>query len=1589
MYRAAQAVSHPGGPDLVGDLVCELADIVRAAVVFVAVFADESRRTLRTLAVVLDGAPLRNFDYPLAGSPCAPVVRQSAFRYVARGVAAEFPPGSLFAAKGMDSYAAFPLNDSGGRPLGLLVALDREPIADAALAEALLKIFAGRIVAEIERGRADEALRAAALAVSSAHGESVFAELVRYLATILHVEVAFIARQDRDDAQSMRMLAMSFDGQILRDLCYPLRGTPCASVFGQRFRVYPSRLRELFPDDPEAQLLGTESYAGVPLTASNGAPLGVISVASRQPLVHVERIESMLQIFAVRAAAEIERLRADEALRRSEASYRTIFETAEDAIFIHDWTSGAIVDVNPKACANYGYTADELKQLSVAQMSSGEPPYDHEHAMHYIELARLGRCPPFEWHRRSRDGSLHWDEVRLKPLQIDGRPHILAITREITQHKAALAALQASEQQYRAIFDGSADAMGLWNDALCLVDVNQAFTRLSGWSREDVIGRPLSEREGEPDVAQRSVLIRDALAGVEGRIEACVPGKDGRRFEVEVRYVPVRFGGVAYALSVARDITERNAALRALHAQEQKYRAIFDSTVDSMVLWGRDLRVVDVNDAFVQMTGLAREQVIGRHWTERPDADDMPKLLGFIEDALQGRIAQSTENVARADGSRFEIELRYLPVRFGDEVFALGVGRDVSDRLERERRLRDSEAQYRAIFNASADALVLRDAAFRIVDVNATYERMSGWRRDEALGVDHIIANPAEVAPAIRAQHERALGGEPVELEVPFLSKDGVRYEIELRGVPILHRGQPHVLYMGRDVTERKRAEQALRDSEEQYRVMFDASADALMLWNGRLQRVDVNPAHERIFGFAREEVVGRGFEGLPYPEKFVRPRLDMVRRALAGEAVRAELEALRKDGRHIVTELRAIPVQYRGEPHVLQIARDITERRTAEARLRASEAQYRAIFDASIDALILWNSRFLRVDVNPAYERIFGWPRDEVVGRGVDGPNPDDDSAHPRRELVQRALAGEACSAEREAVRKDGTRILTEVHAIPFQHQGEPHVLAIARDITERKAAADALRMREQQYRAIFDGSADAMVLWDADIRFVDVNRAYTRMYGFTRDEVIGTTLDGRLPPEAVAQRSACIRAALAGEERVLETTTLRKNGEAFCVELRYLPIVHLGVPHVLAIGRDITERRAAEAERERLEGQLRQAQKMEAIGQLTGGIAHDFNNILTSVIGYLVLAEERAGRLGDESIARQVGKAQLAAQRARELIAQMLAFARRQRGERRVLQLAPLVRQTLQLLRATLPSSVGVDAALPDDAAARVEADPVQLEQVLFNLCINARDAIDGPGLIRVRLHEAGGGWTCASCRSHVDGGRWVELSVADDGCGIEAHTLERIFEPFFSTKEVGRGSGMGLAMVHGIVHDHGGHIVVDSRPGAGARFRVLLPPAAAADAAGPSIAAAAAPADVRSLSGRVMVVDDETMVGEFMAELLSEWGLQVLLQREPRAALAWLEEEGHAIDLLITDQTMPQMSGLALAQRVHEMRPSLPVLLYTGNPEAIDSAERRRRGVCAVLHKPVDTEVLRALLVQCGLNSAAGAARPAREGDRPDPV
>jgi PAS domain S-box-containing protein len=1007
------------------------------------------------------------------------------------------------------------------------------------------------------------------------------------------------------------MLALASDGRVQRGLRYDVAPTPCRTVLGQQFRAYPRELAALFPEDPDVLHKGAQSYAGHPLIGLGGEPLGVVAVGSRRPLEHLAHIESVLKLFALRAAAEVERLQGLEALRRSEASYRTIFDSAESAIFVHDWETFALVDVNRRACEEHGRTREELLATPPAELVAGEAPYDVEHAVAHLQQARLGRSPPFEWHVRVTGGALRWWEIHLKPAQLDGRPCVLAFTHDITERKAAEAQLREREEQYRAIFDGS---------------------------------------------------------------------------------------------------------------------------VDPMVLWNRRLEVADVNDAFVRVTGLAREQVIGRHWTARPDVEDLRKLVPHIEAALGGRAAHVVERVEHAGEGLIDMELRYLPVRIDGEPFALGIARDITERIAAEARLRASEEQYRAIFNASEDAMVLWDEQFR---------------------------------------------------------------------------------------------------------------------------RVDVNAAHGRLYGFAREEVIGRGYEHLPYPPEYAAARLDLVRRAFAGETCRAEVQALKRDGGFV----------------------------------------------------------------------------------------------------------------------------LTEMQAIPFQHRGARHVLTTARDITERKRAEAALREREEQYRIVFDGSADAMMLWDADLRVVDVNEVYLRWTGFTRRDVFELKHLQQLDADDIARRATLVRGALAGREGQIESVVRRSDGSEFDIELRYVPMRFAGKPMALAIGRDISARRAAEAERQQLEIQLRQAQKMEAIGQLTGGIAHDFNNILTSVLGYVAMAEERAGKLGDARLVHQLGQAQRGAERARDLIAQMLAFARRKPAARRPLQPLPLVRQAIELLRPTVPSSVMLELEVGEATAAgaandgavvpAVEADAVQLEQVVMNLAINARDAIDGAGRIGVAVRESRGGWRCASCGLLTRPGRWVEIAVADNGSGIAEATLARMFDPFFSTKPAGRGSGMGLAMVHGIVHEHGGHIGVLTNLGAGTTFRILLPAASAAPAVAPAPApapnAAATPASAVVLRGHVLVVEDDALAGEFLVEQLTDWGLATTLQRDPREASAWLQDPAHHTDVLLTDLTMPHLTGVQLAALATRARPGLPVILVSGDLGQVETAQLTAAGVRYTLGKPVLPGVLREFLVQ----------------------
>ncbi len=516
-----------------------------------------------------------------------------------------------------------------------------------------------------------------------------------------------------------------------------------------------------------------------------------------------------------------------------------------------------------------------------------------------------------------------------------------------------------------------------------------------------------------------------------------------------------------------------------------------------------------------------------------------------------------------------------------------------------------------------------------------------------------------------------------------------------------------------------------------------------------------------------------------------------------------------------------------------------------------------------------------------------------------------------------------------------------------------------------ERVAAQQALRASQDSYREIFEASEDAI--------FVDANPQACTAYGYSREEFRNLRLSeisSGVPPYTEEEGLRWIERAKAEGNVRCEWHRRSRDGSLHWDEVRLKAARIGGQQRVLAFTREITEAKLAEERRLCLETQLRQAQRMEAIGQLTGGIAHDFNNLLTGIMGYVALAAERESAIADRRLAGYLAQAQRSCVRARDLIQQMLMFSRGQRGTPRPVALGRLVEDALASLRPTLPVPLDLRLAVAPDLPA-VRVDPLQVEQVLLNLCINARDACDGTGTVEVELRTARAeGFVCSGCRGNVDGD-WVDLVVTDSGPGIPPAVVERIFEPFFSTKDNGKGTGMGLAIVHGIVHEHRGHVLAENVPGGGARFRVLWPalPEGSLDEGEEADGARDQPATRRSarpaLAGRVLVVDDETTVGEFMRELLESWGLEAASVASGQAALELVSAAPGRFDAVITDQSMPRMTGLQLARALHALRPALPVILYTGYAEGLATSELEAAGIRKVLAKPVEPGALAAAL------------------------
>jgi two-component system cell cycle sensor histidine kinase/response regulator CckA len=509
---------------------------------------------------------------------------------------------------------------------------------------------------------------------------------------------------------------------------------------------------------------------------------------------------------------------------------------------------------------------------------------------------------------------------------------------------------------------------------------------------------------------------------------------------------------------------------------------------------------------------------------------------------------------------------------------------------------------------------------------------------------------------------------------------------------------------------------------------------------------------------------------------------------------------------------------------------------------------------------------------------------------------------------------------------------------------QAVRNAVAQVRLRAEQRRLAAALRASEGHYRLLFEESPHPIWVVDAEtLRFVEVNRQAVSRYGYSRDEFLAMTMLEIPPPEEIPGALEGVRAVLAGEPRLGQLRHRTKTGQMLEVSVASRAVEFGGRRALLAVVDDVTEWY-------RLEAQLRQAQKLEAVGQLAGGVAHDFNNLLTAVLGYAGLAAEQ---LADRPQVRLlVDEITKAGERGATLTRQLLVFSRQVPLQPRIVDLNAVVRGVETMLRRLIGANIDLAMRLRA-AAGRVLADPGQLEQVIVNLAVNARDAMPEGGHLVIETADTELGALDAGAHAGGLPGPYVLLAVSDTGCGMDAATRARIFEPFFSTKAQGQGTGLGLATVFGIVQQGGGRIEVDSEPGSGSRFKIYLPRAAGAVEV-PEPASAVAP---RRRGGweTVLVLEDEPALRQLVRTLLEGGGYRVLVAETVAAALSLAERHRGSIHLLLTDVVMPGLSGPEIAERLVALRPEARVLYMSGYTGDL----RGRRGMlppgAALLVKP----------------------------------
>ncbi len=913
---------------------------------------------------------------------------------------------------------------------------------------------------------------------------------------------------------------------------------------------------------------------------------------------------------------------------------------------------------------------------------------------------------------------------------------------------------------------------------------------------------------------------------------------------------------------------------------------------------------------------------------------------------------------------------------------------------EHFRTIREEQSLYRSLVERANDGIIIIQDA-RLQFVNSRLGKMLGHDAESMVGREFIEYIHPEEKEKVRKNYDRRMNGleVPTTYETRLLHRSGRTVHVEINGGVTEYRGRNADFVFIRDITDRIRSEEVIKEIELRYRNMFTNNHAAMYLLDPESgDIIDANPAACSFYGYQKEDLISMKISDLNiHSEEEIRFAL---KKAITGVKNNYIFNHKTSDGTIRTVEVYTSPITFLGQNVLYNIVHDISDRMETQKALKKSEEQYRSIFNAVMDGLAILDFSGLVIEVNPAFCKIYGYSRDELVGMDGRGLiHPDYQKFYDS--FLSTVKDNRAFRRETVNIRKDGSNIHAEVHGSVIFIKDSTYILAVVRDISEQKRAETALADSERELNSILRNTPDIIYRLDPNGIITFINEAVSR-YGFNRGELIGTSIFDLVHPDDLPLAENRINERRAGNRKT-RTMELRlfyrkpgdehdkkenpSQGRIFLIEAEGLYDSSDSKNRFLGtqgIARDITDRKKAELEREKIHAQLIQAQKMEAVGTLAGGLAHDFNNVMAGIIGGINLLEmmlENEELKNDVKIREYINVVHDSSKRASDMVHQLLTLAK---SKKETLQFAPVdvnlsIKHVMKLCKSSFPKSIVLDFVLTDRPKV-VNADPTQIEQVLLNMCVNANHSMtimrdenerEG-GVLSVTIEEMYPDWI--SSHTHhdlIEDKIYYRITVKDTGVGMDGETQKRIFEPFFTTKDKEIGTGLGLAMSYNIIQQHGGFIEVSSRPGSGTTFEIYLPKLSESEA------------DYTNSEylgfvqgkGCILAVDDEERILQITDDVLTQCGYTVITTGSPEEAVTIYRARHDEIDGVLLDLSMPGMTGMEVYEKLIEINCDVKVVLSSGylKNKRIDTI--LNKGVMGFLGKPYSaqklTEVIRDLL------------------------